>query len=88
MFKVTQVKSHREVSAPLLAEAHGLAAEVVRDAEVAANDAAAVRIEAQAKAGELLRELRSVAIANAPVGPARSGCRRLRHRRPPSVSLA
>src|SRR5215472_8733690 len=41
-----------------LAEAHGLAADVVRDAEAAANDAAAVRIEAQAKAGELLREMK------------------------------
>jgi hypothetical protein len=40
-----------------LAEAQGLAADVVRDAEAAANDAAAVRIEAQAKAGELLREM-------------------------------
>src|SRR5215472_3209828 len=40
-----------------LAEAHGLAADVVRDAEAAANDAAAVRIEAQAKAGDLLREM-------------------------------
>ena len=40
-----------------LAEAHGLAADVVRDAEAAANDAAAVRIEAQAKAGELLRAM-------------------------------
>jgi hypothetical protein len=40
-----------------LAEAHGLAADVVRDAEAAANDAAAVRIEAQAKAGELLKQM-------------------------------
>jgi hypothetical protein len=40
-----------------LAEAQGLAADVVRDAEAAANDAAAVRIEAQAKAGELLRAM-------------------------------
>jgi hypothetical protein len=40
-----------------LAEAQGLAADVVRDAEAAANDAAAVRIEAQAKAGEMLREM-------------------------------
>jgi hypothetical protein len=40
-----------------LAEAHGLAADVVRDAEAAAREAAAVRIEAQAKAGELLKEM-------------------------------
>jgi len=37
-----------------LAEASGMAAEVVK----AANDAAAVRIEAQAKAGEILREMK------------------------------
>ncbi len=54
---MTQVKSHREVSAPLLAEAHGLAAEVVRDSEATATDATAIRIEAGAKAGELLREM-------------------------------
>ena len=41
-----------------LANAHGLAADVVRDAEAAANDAAAVRIEAQAKAAELQRGMR------------------------------
>jgi hypothetical protein len=40
-----------------LAKAHDLATDVVRDAEAAANDAAAVRIEAQAKAGELLHEM-------------------------------
>ena len=40
-----------------LARARDLAADVVRDAEAAANDAAAVRIEAQAKAGELLKQM-------------------------------
>ena len=43
------------MAAANLAEAHGLAAHVFRDAEAAANDAAAVRIEAPAKAGELLQ---------------------------------
>ncbi len=36
-----------------LAEAHGLTADVVRDVEAAAHDAAAVRIEAQANSGDL-----------------------------------
>lgn len=40
-----------------LAEAQRLAGEVVEAANEAANDAAAVRIEAQAKAGEMLREM-------------------------------
>lgn len=41
-----------------LAEAQRIAADVVEAANQAANDAAAVRLEAQAKAGELLREMR------------------------------
>lgn len=41
-----------------LAQAQRMAAGVVEAANAAANDAAAVRIEAQAKAGELLHELR------------------------------
>jgi hypothetical protein len=41
-----------------LAEAQHAAAEVVEAANEAANDAAAVRIEAQAQAGELLRAMR------------------------------
>jgi hypothetical protein len=40
-----------------LAEAERRTAEIVEAANQAANDAAAVRIEAQAKAGELLREM-------------------------------
>ncbi len=40
-----------------LARAQELTAGVVRDTEAAANDAAAVRIEAQAKAGELVRQM-------------------------------
>lgn len=40
-----------------LMEAQGVAAEVVRQANDAANDAAAVRIEAQAGAGRILREM-------------------------------
>jgi hypothetical protein len=40
-----------------LARARDLTAEIVRDAEAAANEAAAIRIEAQAKAGELLRQM-------------------------------
>lgn len=51
-----------------LAEAEGMATEVVRQAEEAANDAAAVRIAAQARAGELLRAMRE-----------RGGCRSVRH---------
>ena len=38
-------------------EAATVAADIVREAEEAANDAAAARIEAQAKAGKLLREM-------------------------------
>ncbi len=41
-----------------LAEAQHAAAEIVNAASEAANDAAAIRIEAQAKAGEILRRLR------------------------------
>ncbi len=40
-----------------LMEAQGVAAEVVRQANEAANDAAAVRIEAQAGAGRVLRQM-------------------------------
>ena len=41
-----------------LMEAQGMAADVVRAANEAANDAAAVRIEAQAGAGRILREMK------------------------------
>jgi Domain of unknown function (DUF4326) len=40
-----------------LAKAHDLAADVVRDAEATAREAAAIRIEAQARAGELLKQM-------------------------------
>jgi hypothetical protein len=51
---VAEDAAHR---AAKLAKAHHAAAEVVDAANAAANDAASVRIEAQAKAGELLREM-------------------------------
>jgi hypothetical protein len=41
-----------------LAEASGMTTTVVREAEGAANDAAAVRIEAEAMAGEILRDMK------------------------------
>jgi hypothetical protein len=51
-----------------LAGAHALALGVVHDAEAAANDTAAERIEAQAKVGELLRRWWNGASAAAATG--------------------
>ena len=52
--KVATDAAHR---AAKLMEAQGVAAEVVQAANEAANDAAAVRIEAQAGAGQIVREM-------------------------------
>src|SRR5215472_10155651 len=53
--KVATDAAHR---AAKLMEAQGVAAEVVQAANEAANDAAAVRIEAQAGAGRIVREMK------------------------------
>ncbi len=49
-----------------LAHAHGLAADVVRNAEAGANDAAAVQIEARRRLASCCGRWRSQATANAP----------------------
>ncbi len=57
IIEVTAVAQDAAKRAAKLAEAQHLAAEVVEAANAAANDAAAVRIEAQARAGELLAQM-------------------------------
>lgn len=54
VMEAATVAADAQRRAARLAEATGLAADVVKAANDAANDAAAVRIEAQAKAGEIL----------------------------------
>lgn len=57
VMEVATVATDAAQRAAKLMEAQGIAADVVRAANEAANDAAAVRIEAQAGAGRILREM-------------------------------
>jgi hypothetical protein len=57
VMEAAQVAADAGRRAAKLAEAQQMAADVVRAAEDAANDAAAIRIEAQARAGEMLRQM-------------------------------
>ncbi len=58
VIEAASVLANAAQRAAKLAEAQYAAAEIVNAASEAANDAAAIRIEAQARAGEILRRLR------------------------------
>ena len=82
------VASDASRRAARLARAQDLAADVVRDAEAAARDAAAVSLEAQAKAGELLREKKERGERERTGRAGDERVSRLRHPPRPSASLA